>query len=91
MTKRVATLILNRNLPKITDALVEELSKYNYGTTDVFVIESGSDDALLSKYTTWHADWPEAREKGLRYFQGMNFGLVNLYKTGRLKTTMLFF
>ena len=85
MKKRVATLILNRNLPEVTEALYEQISQYDSELTDIFVIESGSDDDLKSRYSTWHADWDIARSNGLRYFRGMNFGLANLFKSNRLK------
>lgn len=78
---RTAALILNRNLPQVTDALCEHLQRYD-PDTDIFVIESGSDDDKLSKYATWHADWPDARREGLRYYRGMNFGLSSLWKDG---------
>jgi hypothetical protein len=80
--KQVATIILNRNLPEITDKLYEQIKMYDGGITDIFVIESGSDNHLLSKYTNWHANWSEAIEKGLRFGGGMNYGLNEIYKSG---------
>lgn len=80
--KRVATIILNRNLPEPTDHLVEHINKYDGNLTDVFVVEAGSDDDKLSRYCTWHATWDEARNKGLRYSRGMNYGLSQMYKEG---------
>ena len=81
--KKVATLILNRNLPEPTDKLVEHLKKYDADLTDVFVIEAGSDEDKLSRYCTWYANWPEAREHGLRYNRGMNYGLCEMFKAGQ--------
>jgi hypothetical protein len=81
--KRVATIILNRNLPDETDRLCELLMKNDNQSTDVFVVDAGSDESLLSKYTTWHADWPEAKKHGLRYQRGMNYGLLKLYEEGK--------
>jgi len=78
--KRVATLILNRNLPEPTDKLVKHLKKYDNHLTDIFVIEAGSDNNNLSNFCTWHADWSEARTLGLRYSRGMNYGLSQLWK-----------
>lgn len=78
--KRVATLILNRNLPDVTDRLVEHLQEYDGALTDIYVVEAGSDKDRLSRYCTWHADWPEAFRNGLRYSRGMNFGLSQMWK-----------
>ena len=78
--KPVATLILNRNLPDVTDRLVEHLRRWNTDTTDVFVIESGSSPEGRSRYASFIADWPEAREHGLRFARGFNFGLAELRK-----------
>lgn len=87
---KTATLILNRNLPDITDALYEHLNKYD-PETDIFVIEAGSDEDKLSRYTTWHATWEEAKEKGLRYNRGMNYGLSNMWKDGTFSKYDAFF
>lgn len=89
--KKVATIVLNRNLPDVADRLCEHLERYDGDLTDVFVVEAGSDMDKLSKCTTWHADWPEAREHGLRYSRGMNFGLSELWKTGRFADYEAFF
>jgi len=89
--KRVATLILNRNLPDATDCLVEHLIKYDGDLTDVFVIEAGSDQDKLSHYSTWHADWPDAIQHGLRYSRGMNYGLSQLWKDGKFDQYDAFF
>ena len=89
--KRVATLILNRNLPDITDRLCEHLHKFDGPETDIFVIEAGSDPDQLSRYTTWHANWPEALSQGLRYSRGMNYGLSQLWKEGKFNQYDAFF
>jgi len=89
--KRVATVILNRNLPEVTDALCEHLSRFDGDATDIFVVEAGSDHDLLSRNVTWHADWPEAMIHGLRYSRGMNFGLSNLWNAGVFKNYDAFF
>ena len=80
--KKTATIILNRNLPKETDALVEHLKKYDGDHTDIFVVEAGSDKDKLSKYCTWHVTTTEVVRHGLRYSRGMNYGLLQLYKAG---------
>ena len=80
--KRTATIILNRNLPQETNALVEHLKKYDGDHTDIFVVEAGSDKDKLSKYCTWHVTTTEVVKHGLRYSRGMNYGLLKLYKAG---------
>lgn len=89
--KRVATIILNRNLPEVTDRLYEHLQQHDGSATDIFVVEAGSDADKLSRNATWHADWPEARDHGLRYSRGMNYGLSQLWKDGRFKDYDAFF
>jgi hypothetical protein len=79
---KAATMILNRNLPDVTDALCEHIQRHDGDMTDVYVVEAGSDDGNLSRYATWHATWPEARGQGLRYNRGMNYGLSELWKRG---------
>lgn len=81
--KKVATIILNRNLPQVTNTLYENIYKFNKNYTDIFVVESGSDEKKMSKYVTWNADWKEAKQNGLRYARGMNFGLSNLWREGK--------
>ena len=83
MAKPVATLILNRNLPDISDTLGDHILKWNSDVTDVYVIESGSDPDKLSKYCKFWANWPEAVEKGLHYPRGLNYGLMELDKLQR--------
>lgn len=89
--KPVATIILNRNLPDVTDKLCEHLEAYDGNATDIYVVEAGSDAERLSAHTTWHADWPEARTQGLRYSRGMNYGLSRLWKDGKFKDYDAFF
>ena len=76
---KVATIILNRNLPKPTDQLYEHLMKYDQDQTDVFVLEAGSDPDNLSKYCTWYAKEEDIMKNGLRYGRGMNYALLNLF------------
>jgi hypothetical protein len=78
--KRVATIILNRNLPEIADRLHDHLGVYDGDQTDVYIVEAGSDVGNLSRHTTWHANSEEAMQNGLRYGRGMNFGLTQLIK-----------
>lgn len=88
---KVATIILNRNLPEVTDRLVEHIEKYDGDVTDIFVVEAGSDKEKLSRHTTWHADWPEAMEQGLRYPRGMNYGLCKIMQEGKFENYNAFF
>lgn len=89
--KRVATIVLNRNLPDVTNRLCEHLQAHDGEASDIYVVEAGSDAGRLSRYTTWHADWPEAREHGLRYSRGMNYGLSQLWKEGKFAKYDAFF
>lgn len=80
--KRVATIILNRNLPEVADKLHDHLINYDNESTDIFVLEAGSDKDKLSKHTTWHANSKDEMKKGLRYPRGMNYALSSLWKEG---------
>ena len=77
---KVATIVLNRNLPEVTDKLCEHLLRYDANETDVFVVEAGSDTNRLSRHMTWHANWSDAVKLGLRYSRGMNYGLSQLWE-----------
>ena len=89
--KKIATIILNRNLPEVTERLHEHLSKYDGDQTDIYVVEAGSDIGKLSRYTTWHANSDEVLANGLRYGRGMNFGLVQLLNEGKFDQYDAFF
>jgi len=89
--KSVAAIVLNRNLPEQTDRLVARLRSVDSDHVDVFVVDAGSETDRRSKFTTWSADSPDAKTKGLRYSRGMNFGLVNLVREGRFDRYEAFF
>jgi hypothetical protein len=89
--KKVATIILNRNLPAVTDRLYEHLTKYDGDQTDIYVVEAGSDTDKLSRYVTWYANSDEVLRNGLRYGRGMNFGLIQLLKEGKFDQYYAFF
>lgn len=89
--KRVATIILNRNLPEVTDSLVEQLEKYDGELSDFYVVESGSSPDKLSKYCSWHANDAHSLENGLRYPRGFNYGLNQLWQEGKFKDYDYFF
>ncbi len=89
--KSIATIVLNRNLPEVTDKLYEHLVKYDGTETDIYVLEAGSDKDKLSKFCTWHANSDEIVNKGLRYSRGMNYALLQLYKEKKWKQYEGFF
>ncbi|MDO8527406.1 MAG: hypothetical protein Q7T03_06960 [Deltaproteobacteria bacterium] len=91
MSKKIATLVLNRNLKSITDTLVEHLQKFDGDVSDLYVIESGSALENCSKYKSYRADWTEAVEEGLRYPRGFNFGLSSLLRDGKYEQYDYFF
>ncbi len=72
---KTAAILLNRNLPEEADALYNNLLASNQQILDIYVVESGSDPDRLSSYCSFYADWPSAIKHGLRYPQGMNYGL----------------
>ena len=77
---KTATIILNRNLPKITDDLFNKIKKYNSKYTDLFVVDAGSQKKLISKNTTWIANWKDAKKNGLRFARGINYALDQMLK-----------
>ena len=89
--KRTATIILNRNLPTVTERLYELLEKNNAQDTDIYVVESGSLERNLSKYCTWWANWEESLAHGLRYPRGFNFALSQLWEEGKFGSYDFFF
>ena len=84
MNKKTATIILNRNLPDVTDNLVNHINKYDGEFTDIFVIEAGSDEINLSKNMTWYINDEFTMKNGLRYPRGLNLGIKKLYEENKL-------
>ena len=78
---RVGTIILNRNLPLVTDKLCETLLNDGIKQSDLFVIEAGSDEGNISTYCTWHVRDADTMRNGLRYNRGMNQALINLFQS----------
>lgn len=78
---KVATLILNRNLPDIADKLYEYVDKNSFNN-DIYIIEAGSEKNNLSKYCSFYNKTNFARKYGLRFNLGMNYGLYELKKKG---------
>jgi hypothetical protein len=84
MRRRVAVVILSRNLPEAVDRLVRGLRRYDLDDTDIYVIEAGTDrDKLSEHHTTW-ANSPEVMQEGLRLARGFNLGVRELIRAGRL-------
>ncbi len=91
MKKKIATIILNRNLPKTTNKLYKFIKKNNNKYTDIFILESGSDIKNLSKYYTWRANWKSAVRNGLRFSRGMNYALSKLWYENKFDNYSAFF
>ncbi len=89
--KKVATIILNRNLPEVADNLYESTQKYNGDLTDIYIVEAGSDEDKLSKNHSWWANWQEAMEHGLRTPRGFNYALAEMWKKGTFSQYDFFF
>ena len=88
---RIATIILNRNLPGPTDQLYEHLVNIDGDLTDIYVLEAGSDIDKLSRYCTWHANDTDIQKNGLRYGRGMNYALLKIYQERRWSNYDAFF
>ncbi len=88
---KIATIILNRNLPEITDDLYNHVNFYNGDLTDIYVVEAGSDPDNLSKNCTYYINDKNTLQKGLRYSRGMNCGLLEIYKKGLWNDYEFFF
>ena len=83
--KNICTLFLQRNLPEVTNTFGDHFLKWNGDLSDFYVIESGSDQSNLSKFTkhTFHANWEDALKNGLRTARGFNYGLLELKKLSK--------
>jgi len=85
MRRRVAIIILSRNLPDAVDRLVSTFRRYDVEDTDVYVVEAGTDrDKLSEHHTTW-ANSDEIMREGLRLARGFNLGIYELVHSGRLQ------
>lgn len=85
MKRRVATIILSRNLPERVDQLVRELRRHDNDDLDVYVVEAGTDRERLSEHHTTWANSDEAMQEGLRPARGFNLGLLELVRRGTLR------
>src|SRR3989338_11428768 len=84
--KKVATIILNRNLPDVANRLYEKFQNNDAKETDIFIVESGSSKKNLSKHYTWWANWEDSLEHGLRYPRGFNYALSKLLEEKKFKS-----
>ena len=85
MNKKTATIILNRNLPEVTDNLVNHINKFDGEFAQyIFVIEAGSDEINLSKNMTWYINDTFTKKYSLRYPRGLNLGIKKLYEENKL-------
>jgi hypothetical protein len=89
--KKTATIILNRNLPEVTDRLYDKFYENDGDETDIFVVESGSEKEKLSKHCSWWANWEESLEHGLRFPRGFNYALSELLKEKKYYNYEYFF
>ena len=64
MKNKIATIILNRNTPKLGNSIYEHLLEYERNISDIFLIEAGTEKNLMSDYFTWHNN--ELAKLGLR-------------------------
>lgn len=71
-------VILNRNLGNVADELVTSLVNFNIPTSNVVVVDSGSDSDKVSEFTTVRVMSPEIMESGLRVSKGFNLGLSEI-------------
>jgi len=88
---KIATIILNRNLPKVTEKLYKNLIEHNGDLTDVFIVESGSAEKNLCQYYTWWARWEESLAYGLRTPRGFNYALSKLWEEKKFSQYDFFF
>jgi hypothetical protein len=84
MKRRVAIIILSRNLPDAVDRLVGTLRRYDVEDSDIFVVEAGTDQDKLSEHHTTWANSEEVMREGLRPARGFNLGVLELIRSGRL-------
>ena len=77
---KTAAIILNRNLPHETELLRHQLISQGVSPADIFIVESGSEECNLAPNHSFYADWEDALEHGLRYPNGMNFGISRVRK-----------
>ena len=77
---KTAAIILTRNLPDVAESLREQILSAEAEIVDVFIVESGTDPDKLSPNYNFYADWPDAVKYGLRYPNGMNYGIHSILK-----------
>jgi GT2 family glycosyltransferase len=88
---RVAVLILNRNLPDLTNNLYSHIEEFEKKFVDIFILEAGSDKKNLSNNFSWHISDPLTKKNGLRYSKGMNLALLKIFESGEFDNYDAFF
>ena len=43
--------------------------------SDIYVLEAGSDDNRISKFTSWHVKDTFTRNNGMRFSRGVNYAI----------------
>lgn len=71
----IAVIVLNRNLPEVTNRLCESILASTPMALDLYVTESGSDLDRLSNYCAFHFRDEFSRTIGLRIARGLNTSL----------------
>ena len=90
MMRQTAVVIVNRNLPEVTDALCDLIRSQN-DDCDLFVLEAGSEEDNLSKYCSWHEKSEVVRQHGLRMPRGINFAIKQMMTDGVFDRYKYFF
>lgn len=76
--KDLAIIIVNRNRPDLTDALVEQLQPLGSKVSkDIFVIECGSDPDRRSRYESFSYEDPDFSGKCYGHNRGLDWVLEN--------------
>jgi hypothetical protein len=76
----LAVIILNRNLPTVTNHLCESIIRTTHVPFDLYVTESGSDHDNLSSYCSLHFVDQYSTSIGLRIGRGLNNSIAVINK-----------
>lgn len=74
----IDVVILNRNLGNIADNLFHDVVRFGIPNENIVVVDSGSDNDKLSKFTTLRFNDLNTKESGLRPSRGFNHGITEL-------------
>ena len=89
--KNTAVIILNRNLPEVTDALHDMIKRNNDSYCDIFILEAGSDPDKLSRNCTWYVESEDVKKNGLRMPRGINYSIRMLLESEQFQNYKYFF